>query len=560
MVKSLPIRKSFFVFLLLTSVFFASGLVAVADETSDDALIVRAIAVEGNTQVDEASILENIQSTKVGEPVDVLKLREDAQRIVDMGYFLSVDPRPMAFLDGVKIVFTVREFPVINGIDIKVEDDVVPAHQVEKLLGIEVGKVPNMKHLSDVVETFPWLAADQLGFLMGAGVEMSGDRLIVQVAPYRVGEIVVEGNEKTKDEVILREITLKPGDVISMEALRTSLRKLGQLGYFEPIMPEFLPTSSPLVVDLLFPVTEIKTGRASFGAGYSSRDGLLGYIEVSDRNLFGRGQTANIKWEFGGRSNTYDLGFSEPYLFGTETSFGTNIYNTSRTDRDLKYTARSSGADITFGRPLGTYTRGFLTLKGHNTERDPQAGSPIDKLSSRTRSVVVNTRTDTTDHLYYPTEGLRHDFSVEAARPVLGGDTDFTKYLTSISRYVKVGSNNQTLAFRAMVGIGTGDLPPEEEFRVGGSENLRGYRYGEMRGNQMFVAQGEYRIPINDNVSGVVFLDMGNAWKDGKINLGDLKVGGGIGIRFDTALGIIRLDYGIGERGGEAYFSLGPTF
>src|SRR5690606_1933034 len=72
-------------------------------------------------------------------------------------------------------------------------------------------------------------------------------------------------------------------------------------------------------VDVLLPVSEHKTGRAAFGAGYSSKDGLVGYVEVADTNLFGRGQTANIKWEFGKRVNMYDVSFMEPYLFGTNT-------------------------------------------------------------------------------------------------------------------------------------------------------------------------------------------------------------------------------------------------
>ena len=111
-----------------------------------------------------------------------------------------------------------------------------------------------------------------------------------------------------------------------------------------------------------------------------------------------------------------------------------------------------------------------------------------------------------------------------------------------------------------MTGYGVGELPLQEKFRVGGSETVRGYRYGEMQGDRMLIAQGEYRFPINETIHGAVFLDLGNAWEGEPINLKDLKRGIGVGIRFNTPLGVMRIDYGVGERGGEAYFSLGPTF
>ena len=247
------------------------------------------------------------------------------------------------------------------------------------------------------------------------------------MTPVRVGEIIIEGNEKTKDHVIRRELTFETGDILAMEDIRNSLRKLGQLGYFEPIIPDFLVTEDPLVVDILLPVTENKTGRAAFGAGYSSADGLVGYIEVEDGNFFGRGQRASLKWEFGGRLNTYDLGFTEPYLFGTSTSAGFNLYNRRRIQRDNQtnstYTLRSTGGDITFGRPLGQFTRGFLSLKVDNSSGEPGEGSSLDAWSNRTRSIIGIVRTDTTDHLLYPTEGFRHNFSVETAGHFLGGDT-----------------------------------------------------------------------------------------------------------------------------------------
>jgi len=559
---------------LLAAVALAAGAAAgaawaqSAGEAPGQTVIVRAIAVEGNAEVDTEQILAQVQATRVGEPLDPVKLQEDVYRIAELGYFESVQPDVYAFQDGARVVFTVQEFPVIRAVEVTVAEEVVSPEDVIGLLNIRTGEVLNANALTAQLQRLPVLAGERLGYILQVtGVELAGEAreiLALDVAPVRVGEIIIEGNEKTKDYVILRELTFKTGDILSMDAVRDSLRKLGQLGYFEPIIPDFLLTEDPLVVDVLLPVSEHKTGRAAFGAGYSSKEGLVGYVEVADTNLFGRGQTANIKWEFGKRVNMYDVSFMEPYLFGTNTSAGFSLYNDRRLEYDAEaqsnYWAHRRGGDVTLGRPLGAFTRGSLTFRAYSTETEPAAGGAHVPTSHLTHSIIASVRTDTSDHLLYPTEGFRSLFSVEAATPAFGGDTEFTKYQASFSRYVKVGRNDQTWAFRVLAGVGTGTIPVNEKFRVGGAETVRGYRYGAMQGDRMLVGQVEYRFPINQNIHGAVFYDLGKAWSGDEFNLKDFKRGGGVGIRFMTPLGVMRLDYGIGENGGQVYFSLGPTF
>lgn len=546
----------------------APGALAQNDGEASQEYIVRAITVEGNNEIDTQTILAQVQATRVGEPLSAEALQEDVFRIAELGYFESVEPDVYAFGDGVRVVFSVVEFPVIRSVDVTVTEDVVSPAQVRDLLGVEIGKVLNANALTDRLQQLPVLSGERLGYILQlTRLELTGENLetlSVTVTPVRVGQIIIEGHEKTKEHVIRRELTFETGEILSMEEIRNSLRKLGQLGYFEPIVPDFLVTNDPLVVDVLLPITEHKTGRAAFGAGYSTADGLVGYVEVEDANFLGRGQQANLKWEFGKKLTTYEVGFTEPYLFGSDTSAGFNIYKRRRIQHDKPsnsdYTVRSSGGDVTFGRPLGTFTRGFLSLRVENSTLEPHDLTKLDPDSNRTRSIIGVVRTDTSDHLLYPTEGFRHSLSVEMAGRFLGGDTTFTKYQTSFSKYFKAGSNNQTWAFRIMTGYGVGQLPLHEQFRVGGSETVRGYKYGEMQGDRILVAQGEYRFPINETIHGAVFLDLGNAWDGEPIDLRDLKRGFGVGIRFNTPLGIMRIDYGIGEGGGQAYFSLGPAF
>lgn len=545
----------------------ASGVFSVSDERP----IVRSITVQGNDQIDTETILEYVRDTQIGEPLDVEKVRADVNRIAGMGFFQSVDGQPFAHADGARVVFSVREFPVIRDVEVTVREGVLEPGEVLPLIDVEVGRILDTTKFYASMDRLPVLSGEELGYILQpTAVDLGGpegDVLQIELTPVRVGQIIIEGNEKTRDNVIERELTFASGDILSMEEIRTSLRRLGQLGYFEPIVPDFLITSDPLVIDVHMPLTEAKTGRAAFGAGYSSADGLVGYIEVADRNFLGRGEEVHLRSEFGTSTTTYDVGYNQPYLFGTPTSAGFNLYNRTRRNQydatsEENYTDKRVGGDVTLGRPLTNVTRGFVTLKVEDvtvTPDDPNGA--IEPRDDRTRSVILNTRTDTSDHLFYPTEGFRHNFSVELAGEFLGGNVTFTKYQTSFSKYFRAGRNNQTWAFRAIGGLGH-DLPLQEEFRVGGSETVRGYRFGQFRGDRMFVAQGEYRFPINETVQAVVFLDAGNAWTAASetVDLGDLKVGAGVGVRINTPLGVMRIDYGVGEKGGHAYFSLGPTF
>ena len=126
---------------------------------------------------------------------------------------------------------------------------------------------------------------------------------------------------------------------------------------------------------------------------------------------------------------------------------------------------------------------------------------------------------------------------------------------------MQVGSNGQTLAVRVHTGFISGDAPDQELFFVGGSETVRGYKFGDFIGEKTITINGEYRFPITDIIHGVVFVDTGSAWdRSERMSLSDLHTGYGVGVRLDTPIGVLRLDYGIGEEGGQAYFSLGQAF
>lgn len=554
---------AFILLLALISVGAAPNQAAAQEQ-----LIVLDVKVVGNEHVATETIREAIINTQIGEPLDFDATNDDLMSVYLLGYFYDVVPHleeiPGA-RNGVRLVVEVFEFPVIQSLSITSEG--VPADVIRDWMTTQEGRILNVREFEDDMVTVQERAVEEYNvYLRPTFVdldEMQGE-LVLEFQAARVGEVVIEGYEKTKEHVISREITFAEGDILDREQVRRTLQRLTMLGYFQSVDAEFYDTGDPDALGVRIIVEERKTGLASFGAGYSTQDGFIGYVEVADENFLGRGQRANLRWEFGKTRNTYDLGFFEPYFLGSTTSLGFNLYNRTfeRMSAGDTYTDQRRGGDVTIGRPLGEYTRGFLRYKMENWDV-ARAGAPADAGS--TRSLTLSTRTDTTDHPFSPTDGFRNRLSVEHAGSFLGGTTQFTKYEADYSTYFKIGQRDrQALALRAMLGHGHGvggGLPEHEQFRIGGGETLRGYNFGEFAGDRMLVLNTEFRFPIVDAVEGVVFADFGKAFAAGEpIRLNDLKTGYGVGVRLDTPLGILRIDYGIGEDGGKTYFSFGPTF
>lgn len=535
------------------------------------------IAVEGNQRVSDDVVLKALKHTQVGQPFSEEGARKDLEAIYETGYFTRSGLRAQfrEVEGGVEVIFHVQENPVVADVEVKGVKQVTPA-QVKALLGTGPGEVLNPKLLQEQVQALPQKIFDTYGVaVQPKDLAFDPARRVVTLTlvETRVAAVRVEGNYKTRDSVILREIRIKPGDIVRREAIRESVNRLLRLGYFNTVKPRFERAEDPEKTVLVFEVEEAKTGSASFGAGYNTDKGFIGFVEVADRNFFGRGQRVNLRFSFGQSITTYDAGFYEPYVTPSGLSFGFDVYHRRDTFNDLlisqpdiRGVETRTGGDVTIGHPLGDYTRGSLTFRMDHVTRDPtdpiSGPVPPEELENDVRSVTFATRTDTTNHFLSPTAGFRSRLSVETAGGFLGGSVDFTKYRGEFSTYLKVGRADQVVALRAIGGYGTGETATADPFRVGGGETLRGYDYSAFKGDEMLVLNGEYRFPLTDIVQGVVFLDAGKAWEreEGGVDLSDLRLGYGAGLRLNTVLGMIRVDYGFGEVGSQIYFSLGPSF
>jgi outer membrane protein insertion porin family len=185
-----------------------------------------------------------------------------------------------------------------------------------------------------------------------------------------------------------------------------------------------------------------------------------------------------------------------------------------------------------------------------------------DSETGKTRSLTLEARQDTTIHPFNPTTGVINNLSLEYAGAIFGGDHDFTKYNFDLRKYVPGFRDEHAWAFRVKGGISNGNLPTLEKYRLGGSQSLRGYEDFSFLGKNMLLLNLEYRLPLDDKFTGVAFVDGGNTWETlEEAQLNQLHYSAGVGVRMNTPIGQLRLDYGWNENGNAMpHFSIGQTF
>lgn len=568
---------------LLTALFILSSLSLVLANNQGK---ITAIVVQGNENISIDLIISQIASN-LGDVFSKENIEKDMKAVFDLGYFKDVRIKLESFRDGYKVVFVVVENLPIKEISIE-GNTVVSEEEMREVMVLQEGQIFCQKILKNDVDRISQLYKDR-GYLLINIKDINFDeegKLWIKISEGRLEKIVIEGNDKTKEKVITREINIEPGDLFNFETARKSLQNIYNLGFFEDVNMKLEPGSEEDSIILVIKVIEKNTGKFGIGAGYNSEEGLMGFTSYEENNLFGGGQKIQAKVELGGRT-TYKLSFLEPWLGDTPTSFGFEAYDTIKHKEDkeeevilAEYDEERLGGRLIIGRKISDSVKLGLEFKVERVTHDLISGTlPEDTDEGLTNSLVPTFSYDTRDNVFEPTSGWYHGFSLEKAGGFLGGDYDFTKYNLTLRAYIStqfiedivdIGSikkitdnlSKGVLALRAMGGMADTDLPSFAAYQVGGMNTVRGYDFGEFSGDKSLVFNVEYRFPLAENFQAVLFADWGQAWDyEESIDFEDLKFGRGVGIRFDTPLGPIRLDYGINEEGvGKTYFSIGHTF
>ncbi len=394
-----------------------------------------------------------------------------------------------------------------------------------------------------------------------------------------VNRINIRGNTKTKDVVIRRELRLYPGDRYDGEKLRRSKERLYNLGFFEDLIFDVEETSVTDKKDMVVEVKEAKTGEFSFGGGFSSIDKLVGFIEVEQRNfdLFnfptftGDGQDLKLRGEFGSVRKNYLLSWTEPWIFDKPLSFGFDLYASERKrsgSTGYAYDEVREGGALRLGKEFSEYVRGDFTYRLESVEISDLSSDASQELKDEEGEKTVSSTffqltKDTRDSRFSPKEGYVVSGSLEVAGGWIGGDRDFAKVYSSLSRYFTIGPYVLESKLRSGVVSSYGDtgkVPIYERFFAGGTYTVRGYKERDIGpkdtsgdsigGGTTVIGNLELTFSIIENLKGAIFIDGGNVWArpDSKpqngYTTGGVKFGAGAGIRINTPIGPVKLDYG----------------
>ncbi|HBA87566.1 MAG TPA: outer membrane protein assembly factor BamA [Geobacter sp.] len=419
-----------------------------------------------------------------------------------------------------------------------------------------------------------------------------------------IDRINITGNTKTRDKVVRRELRLDEGSLYNSTALKRSKQNLMNTGFFEEANLVTAKTSAPDKLDLNVDVKEKPTGTFSIGAGYSSLDGIIGQGSVQQANFLGLGLKLTAAASFGSKSQTYNLGLTDPYFMDSKWTLGADVYRNER--QYLDYTRRATGGDIKAGYPFSDTLNTFWLYKYEQKEIFDMSSSLLENIhvgavvapeaSSTTSAIQASITSNTTDYRPDPSTGMLNTLQVEVAG--FGGTNRYIKYLTEHTYFHPVlwgvGSVRGTLGYVQSLGK---DIPIDEKFYLGGISSLRGYSPRTVSptkttvvpttdvngfvsntdsrvylgGTAEAVANVEYTFPLlkEAGLKGVLFFDAGNSANNFNDTFSNILTSYGAGIRWYSPIGPLRLEYGIPlnpragidkSSGGRFEFSIGSIF
>jgi outer membrane protein insertion porin family len=411
-----------------------------------------------------------------------------------------------------------------------------------------------------------------------------------------VNRVNIEGNTRTKDKVVRREVLVAPGDVFNTVRVDTTKKRLENLGYFSKVETYPEDTDVPSRKDLTILVEEKRTGSLSFGGGFSTIDQLVGFVELTQGNfdLFnwptftGAGQKFRLRLQYGTQRKDFVLTITEPYFLDRRLSLSGTLFFTEADYLSSLYNQRNYGFSIEMRRPITTfiYTTLGYTLQNvdiYNVSPSASAAIQSQKGSQSQSEVLTSLVLDRRDNPLLTRTGQRVSLAPYVAGGFLGGDTQVYGWDLEGSQYFHFKWDtilllNVEVATVSAWGGGSEQVPIFDRLFLGGSNNLRGFEFrdigphdqnGEpLGGNSMARATVEFTFPIVAKTRGAIFYDTGfvnnEAWSFG---FNDIASDVGVGVRLDLPIGPLRLDYGYPlqkdsstSKGGHFNFSVGYQF
>jgi outer membrane protein insertion porin family len=366
---------------------------------------------------------------------------------------------------------------------------------------------------------------------------------------FYLGRLEVQGNTQTRDKVIRREFALDEGDVMDMEAIKKSITKIQQLGYFKMSEePQFGVRGEEKKVDVVIKGQETSRNEIQFGAGYSGFDGFFGQFSFQTRNFLGRGEVIGASAQLGKVSNYFDLSYTVPWFMDRNQSVGMSLFR--RRVNYLSIDESRQGGSAFYGKGISLFDSvsmlyAYEDIKASFPVRSAPVppGQPVPpqkftETTGTTSSLTPAYRYDSRNDPFDPTRGFRLFASIQYAPSFLGSSTAFFKPALGSTIYIPVRFPRKALLGLNLEagyvkGLSGDDVPIFERFQLGGEQSLRGFRVGAivplhegtnqiftdqfgriLGGNKFFVLNVEYQFLQVGPAKLLAFLDIGNNYHE----------------------------------------------
>lgn len=398
---------------------------------------------------------------------------------------------------------------------------------------------------------------------------------IVENSQSYVNQIIIQGNNRTKDKVIRRELAVAPGEIYDTVRADQSKKRLENLQYFEKVDISPEDTTVPNRKNMVVTVEEKRTGSITFGAGFSSVDSLLGFVEVTQGNfdLFnfpyftGGGEKFRVRLQYGLERQDVEVEFKEPWFLEQRLSLGYDLFYHNATYLSTYYNERNFGGSVSLARAFGQFWSGSITytlqeFDLYNFQNNPSPQLLMEQGYRSDSSITLGMSYDTRDSVLLSRHGMHADFSAEFAGGPLLGQTNIYKFQADAQKYILL-PYDMILTIAGATGVAdyygnSQEVPLFDRFFLGGSRSIRGFHNRDigpvdinnepLGGDTMAYTNLELTFPIIDRVRGAIWNDMG--FLDARsfhytdaLQEGDAAAG--VGLRLNLPIGPLRLDYGL---------------
>jgi len=539
----------------------------VAVRTGEDRFRITSLVIRGNAAVSEATLRYAMTPVLSPREATVDELRAALAELFRLGAFADVtlDLEPEG--EGTRAFLTIEENPVVKNIVVS-GNTIIPTNDILSALSWQNNQVLNSTRMADGLDKLVATCRGR-GYLLTrierVGMNAKTGTLEIVFYEGRVDSITVIGQKRTKRSMLQRETTTRAGQPLNFDDAAYDTQHLYALDYFESVSADM--TKSPQGgIDLVLKIKEKPTTKVRLGLRYDLEDRFTGLTDIIMDNVTGRGIKGFLTTRYGNYTDLA-LGYHSPVFLDTSFAHTVQAFYRNRTYAlyEDKHTVNEinvtrTGADLAFGYQWFRFGDTYIRYRYATDIAEEAFGADPSRDIAHIGSIAFLTTIDTQDRHTFPHSGFVLNGSYEAARTGYGGTVDYTKTAVYAQGAIPLAERH-TLILEGSAGVGSGDIPFQDKFGIGGADYLlgiplAGYQRREFIGSNELGFSAAYRWMIKDyqlKAIKALYLNLAvqaaNVWdKTSEMSTDKLRTGVDLGLHADTIIGPVRLDFGAGEQ------------